>query len=334
MKALIFDPDLTFGAVPDPVPAPHQALVEVAAVALNFGEIAYRSPDPRPGDAPGDPSRPAPRPAARHVPGWDAAGVVVRAAADGSGPAAGARVVTFGWAGAWAELRAVDTADLAVVPDGVDLGLAAALPVAGGTAAQAVRRLGPIAGRRVLVTGASGGVGRFAVQLAARAGAHVIASVGAPERGAGLRELGAAEIVIGPAGLRERVFGVLDNVGGRQLAEAFLRLTDDGVVQAIGKASREPTTIDFEEARVRSLRGRIENFNLETPLGADLAHLIGLLAAGELDVPVGLRAPWDDAAEAAASLLGRRVQGKVVLDLPRTAPDRPAQVASDRRNVT
>ncbi|MEU4328843.1 alcohol dehydrogenase catalytic domain-containing protein [Nonomuraea dietziae] len=68
-------------------------LVQVSAVSLNFGEIAYRSPDPRPG----------------HVPGWDAAGVVVQAAADGSGPAVGDRVVTFGWSGAWAELRAVDT---------------------------------------------------------------------------------------------------------------------------------------------------------------------------------------------------------------------------------
>ncbi|MGW2150504.1 hypothetical protein ACWCOT_39780 [Nonomuraea bangladeshensis] len=86
---------------------------------------------------------------------------------------------------------------------------------------QAVRRLGPVAGRRVLVTGASGGVGRFVVQLAARAGAHVVASVGSPARGKGLRELGAAEIAIGPESLAGRVYGVLDTVGGRQLAQAF-----------------------------------------------------------------------------------------------------------------
>ncbi|WP_225987003.1 zinc-binding dehydrogenase [Streptomyces spectabilis] len=91
----------------------------------------------------------------------------------------------------------MDTADLAVVPDAVDLGAAGALPVAGVSALQAVRRLGTIEGRRVLVTGASGGVGRFAVQLAALAGAHVIASTGSPERAAGLRELGAAETVQG-----------------------------------------------------------------------------------------------------------------------------------------
>ncbi|MBB5850281.1 zinc-binding dehydrogenase [Amycolatopsis umgeniensis] len=299
MRALVFAPELTFADVPDPVPAPGQVLVEVAAVSLNFGEVAYRSPVPRP----------------RNVPGWDAAGVVVRAAADGSGPAVGTRVVTFDWSGAWAEQRAVSTADLAVVPADVDLALTAALPVAGVTAFQALRRLGPVDGRRVLVTGASGGVGRFAVQLAAKAGAHVVASVGGPQRAAGLRELGAAEIVVGPEELTERVYGVLDNVGGSQLAEAFYRLEDDGVVQAIGKASKEPTTIDFEEARVRSLRGRIENFSITAPFGEDLAHLVGLLATGELDAQVGWRGPWDRAAEAAGALLSREVRGKAVLTL-------------------
>lgn len=108
-----------------------------------------------------------------------------------------------------------------------------------------MRRLGPIAGRRVLVTGASGGVGRFAVQLAALEGAPVIASVSRPERARGLRELGAAELVLGPTELTAPAYGVLDTVGGTQLAEAFYPIEDDGVIQAIGRASRQPTTIDF-----------------------------------------------------------------------------------------
>ncbi|GAA2618971.1 zinc-binding dehydrogenase [Actinomadura fulvescens] len=299
MRALTFDPDLTFTDVPDPVPAPSQALIRVAAFSLNFGEIAYRSANVPPG----------------YVPGWDAAGVVVRAAADGSGPAAGTRVVTFGWSGAWAELRTVDTADMAAVPEAVDLGTAAALPVAGVTALQAVRRLGEVAGRRVLVTGASGGVGRYAVQLAARAGAHVVASAGSAARAEGLRELGAAEIVLGPENLDGRVYGVLDNVGGRQLAEAFYRLEDDGVVMAIGRAARETTVIDFELAGARSARGRIENFNVAAPFGADLAHLLGLLAAGDLDAQVGWRGPWEEAGKAADALLARQVAGKAVVDL-------------------
>src|SRR5215475_949515 len=164
MRALVHDPDaplgLRLGEAPDPRPGASQVMIRVAAASLNFADVAYL----RGRQAPGA------------VPGFDAAGVVSSAAGDGSGPSAGARVVTFGYSGGWAELRAADTAELAVVPDELDLGLAAAIPAAGVTALRALRRLGPVAGRRVLITGASGGVGRFAVQLAARAGAHVIRS--------------------------------------------------------------------------------------------------------------------------------------------------------------
>ncbi|MEI5098157.1 zinc-binding dehydrogenase [Streptomyces sp. PmtG] len=307
MRALFHGPQgLHLAPAPDPKPRDTQAVIEVAAISLNFGELAFRSPD-----APAD-----------HISGWDAAGAVRTPARDGSGPAAGTRVVGFGWSGAWAELRAVDTADLAVVPDAVDLGAASALPVAGVSALQAVRRLGGIEGRRVLVTGASGGVGRFAVQLAALAGAHVIASTGSPERAEGLRALGAAETVQGPTALPRPVYGVLDTVGGAQLAEAFYRIEDDGVVQAIGRASRAHTTIDFELAGTKSARGRLENFNVAGPFGADLAHLLGLLEAGRLDPQIGWRGPWDTAAEAAEALLGRRVRGKAVLDVRGHAEDR------------
>ncbi|MFC9977977.1 zinc-binding dehydrogenase [Spirillospora sp. NPDC127200] len=303
MRALLYDSasqGLHLGTAPDPRPGPSQALIQVTAVSLNFGEVAFRSADTPPD----------------HVAGWDAAGRVVQAAADGSGPPVGTRVVSFAWNGAWAELRAAETGDLAVVPEETDLGATSALPVAGVTALQALRRLGPVFGRRVLVTGASGGVGRLAVQLAAMAGAHVVASVGSPARAEGLRELGAAEVTVGVEGLSAPVYGVLDNVGGDLLAEAFGRLEHDGVVQAIGMASRKPTLIDFEEARTRSRRGRIENFNVSAPFGPDLEHLVRLLGAGRLDPQIGWRGPWDRAAEAAEALLARRVLGKVVLDLP------------------
>ncbi|WCQ93474.1 zinc containing alcohol dehydrogenase superfamily protein [Sorangium sp. Soce836] len=144
MRALVYDPSqprgLRFAEVPPPDPAPSQALVEVHAVSLNFGEVAFLGEMRNPGE----------------VPGWDAAGVVVRAAKDGSGPKEGTRVASFGRSGAWAELRAVDTSELGVVPDAVDLGSASTVPVAGVTALRALRALGPVVGRRVLVTGASG----------------------------------------------------------------------------------------------------------------------------------------------------------------------------------
>ncbi|MDF2829991.1 MAG: Zn-dependent oxidoreductase, NADPH:quinone reductase, partial [Mycobacterium sp.] len=232
VRAIVFDPDaprkFRFGEVPEPVPAaPNEMLIEVKAISLNFGEVFSTDNAENPGD----------------VPGWDSSGVVVVPAADGSGPPAGTRVVGAGWSQAWAQRRVLASDNVAVVPDALDFQTAAALPVAGVTALQIVRRLGPVVGRRVLITGASGGVGRLAVQLAARAGAHVVAAVGSVERGVGLRELGADEVVVGLRGVAP-VYGVLEHVGGEMLAEAFALLHDGGRVISVGAASGQPTTID------------------------------------------------------------------------------------------
>lgn len=303
MQALVYDPDapqgLRLGEAPDAQPGASQALVEVRAASLNFGELAFLRDRHEPGD----------------VAGWDAAGTVLAAAADGSGPREGARVVTFGWGGAWAQRRVVDTDQLAVLPDAVELVAAAALPVAAVTALRAVRRLGPLFGRRILITGASGGVGRFAVQLAARAGASVLAVVGSRERAAGLTELGAAEVAVGAGELTGPFDGALDNVGGQMLADVYALLAPGATALSIGMASLEPTTIDFEAARVRAGGSRIEAFSVGDRFGEDLAHLVGLLAAGELDPQVGWRGSWDRVSEAVGLLLGRRVRGKAVLEV-------------------
>ena len=285
--------------VEEPVAAESEALIQVRATALNFGEVHFIDHMRKPGE----------------VPGWDAAGVVVQTAADGSGPPIGSRVVGFHGAGGWAERRAVPTENLAVLPDSVDFGPAAALPVAGVTALQSLRALGPVVGRRVLITGASGGVGRFAVQLATRAGAHVIAAVGSTARGSGLKALGATEVVVGLADVAEPVSGVLDNVGGPLLAEAFSLLDDGGSLQSIGMASNQPSTIDFEIERRSGVRKRLEPFTVRTPFDRDLTYLVELLAAGELDPQIGLRTSWNDVSEAAEALRDRRVAGKAVLDV-------------------
>jgi NADPH:quinone reductase-like Zn-dependent oxidoreductase len=301
MRAVVFDPSTTggfaIGDVSDPTSGPSDVLVRVAAASMNFADIAFRD-----------------RRIAGTVPGFDAAGVVIAEAANGAGPAVGSRVATFGWSGAWAELRAVGVDELAVVPDGVGLVAAAAVPVAGLTALRALRRIGPILGRRMLITGASGGVGRYAVQLAARAGAHVVAAVGRPERGDGLEELGAAEVVVGVDGIARPVHAALDNVGGRTLAQVYELIEPGGSVQSVGMASLEPTSIDFEQARLRG-GGRIEAFTVGDRVGPDLAYLIGLVAAGDLDPQIGWLGHWDKVSEAAAALIGRNVRGKAVLEV-------------------
>ena len=305
MQALVHDPDapaaLRRAELPDPVPAPHEALVAVAAASVNFLDLAYADAVHGVGG----------------VPGEDAAGVVVAAAADDSGPRVGTRVASFGMGGAFATLRAVPSADLGVVPDGVDLAVAAALPAAGVTALRVVRRLGSLLGRRVLVTGASGGVGRYAVQLAAAAGAHVVAHVGSAARGSGLRELGAAEVVTDLAGVAP-VHAAVDNVGGPLLAAALALLAEDGLALAVGQACGQPTTIDFEAERRRGGRRAVEVFTVGTGhagFGPDIAEILGLVAAGRLDPQIGWRGSWDRAGDAADALRGRRVLGKAVLEI-------------------
>lgn len=308
MRAVVYDGGaaggIRLGTAPEPVPGEGQLLIDVRAVSLNFTDVAHLDAATTP---------------AGTVLGLDAAGVVRRAAADGSGPAEGTRVVSFGWArGAWAQRRAADTGHVAVLPDGVGFAEASALPAAGVTALRALRRLGPVEGRRVLVTGASGGVGRYAVQLAALAGAYVVAAVGSPERGAGLRQLGASDVVTDLREVTAPVFGVLENVGGALLGQAFSLLEDGGCLQAVGAASGEPSTLDFEQERRAGPRKRLEVFMVgtpDTPFGPDLDHLLGLLAAGRLDPQIGWHGPWTRVTDAAQALLTRRVQGKAVLDV-------------------
>ncbi|MBS1678388.1 MAG: zinc-binding dehydrogenase [Actinobacteria bacterium] len=303
MQALVVDISAPAGLRPaeveDPVPAPDEALVAVRAVSLNFGDVnSVKAGLFEPGA----------------VPGYEAAGIVEVEARDGSGPPRGARVATFGLDGAWATRRAVPVRELAVVPAGVELGAASTLPAAGVSALRAVRRLGPIVGRRVLITGASGGVGRYAVQLATMGGAEVIAAVGSEARGEGLADLGAAEVVVGIKRIAGPVHGVLETVGGQVLADAFAVLADGGSLQSIGCASGEPTT--FEPlATVSDPHRVLETFMAGAAMGEDTRYLAALLAAGRLRPQVGWRGGWDRFAEAIEALCGRRVAGKAVLDV-------------------
>jgi NADPH:quinone reductase-like Zn-dependent oxidoreductase len=301
MRALVVDHGdagpVRFADVDEPVPSSNETLVEVRHISLNFGELNYVRQWP-----------------AGAVHGHDAAGVVVRAASDGSGPLEGTRVAVGMAPHAWAERVAVSSASLGTVPEGVDLADAAALGIAGVTALRVLRKRSLLA-RDVLVTGASGGVGRFAVQLAALAGARVTALVGSPDRAAGLRELGADEVLSDLAGTDRRFDLVLDTVGGPLLAQAWSALAEGGTIHLVGYSSGQDTTFPagalfgFGEPR------GIATYGDMTPTGGELTDLLGLLADGRLTAPVGLRGDWKDVDDAVRALFARKVQGKVVLDV-------------------
>src|SRR5436190_20156382 len=182
--AVVVDPEapgrLVIRPVPEPTADRDEALVRVHAISLNRGEVR------RSGMA-----------AAGWRPGWDLAGIVERSPADGQGPSVGTRVVGFLPEGAWAQRVVVPRNALAELPDKVTFSQAATFPVAGLTALHALGKGGPLLAKRVLVTGATGGVGDFAVQLARLAGAHVSAVVRRNDQAAAVRQLGAHEVVVG-----------------------------------------------------------------------------------------------------------------------------------------
>src|SRR5437763_3755329 len=234
-RAVVVDPEapgrLVIRPVADPVPDRGEAVVRVRAVSLNRGEV-----------------RRSAMAAAGWRPGWDLAGEVERAAADGSGPRVGARVVGLLPEGAWAKRVAVPTHALAELPDKVTFSQAATFPVAGLTALHALAKGGLLLGRRVLVTGATGGVGDFAIQLARLAGAHITANARRKDQVAALHTLGAHDVIVGDAiPSSPKYHCIVDSVGGRTLGTALGALERAGVCVTLGVSAGAEVTFDARE---------------------------------------------------------------------------------------
>ncbi len=284
--------------VDDPRPGRNEALVAVRAFSLNRGELALLEARTE-----------------QWRPGQDVAGVVLEAAADGSGPVAGSRVVALVEQAGWAELAAVPTDRLAVLPDEVGVEQAAALPLAGLTALRTLRLGGgDLLGRRVLVTGASGAVGGTQVQLAIAAGADVTAVAATPHHQDLLRR--GAAVVDDPATARGRYHLVADWVGGASLAAALDKVAPHGtLVLGSGSVVKTPINIyDFFGHEGARIVGYL-SYACREPPGPDLATLARLVAAGRLDPVLGLVTSWARLHDAITALAQRRLTGKAVLTI-------------------
>jgi len=303
VQGFITDPSIPGGLrladdLPEPLPAANEVLVKVRAYSVNRGELFLLKMRP-------DGWRP----------GQDLAGVVIRAAANGTGPAAGTRVVGLVDWECWAERVAVPSHLAVPLPENVTFEQAASLPIAGLTALRAVRLGASLLGRRVLITGATGGVGQFAIQLAVAAGARVTALVVSSEREAEAKVLGSHQVV---TSLDDDALGtfdlVLDGIGGQVLTDAVHRLAPGGTAVTYGTLGGPAplALLDFPRGASCAVVPLFHAYPLGTR-GDDLALLVGLVAGGRLKPLLGMVRDWRETLTVLDALRERRVRGKAVL---------------------
>ena len=311
MCAVVLDPSakdkFVLRTVPRPEPGPGVPLIRVAAFSLNRGEVRNALAGAR------DDARL----------GWDIAGTIERAATDDGSPAAGTRVVALDSGAGWAEFSAVPNIMLAPLPSRVSFEQAATLPVAGLTAWHALRKGGELGGKRVLVNGASGGVGSLACQLARHLGAEVVAAIRDARQETFVRKMGAERVAVGPDLSAAKSMGpfhlILESVGGASLGAALKMLAPGGTCVLFGVSEASLVSFDagaFYRTGATTLYGLVlrHEFQHETPC-AGLERLLALTAEGKLSPPVEVMAPWTRIAEIAAGLMKRRFVGKAILTL-------------------
>ena len=320
MKAAVYyetgPPDVfRYEEVPDSVCPPDGVVIEVQAISIEGGDVLHRAG----GDMAGRP----------HIVGYQCAGVVREVGPQGGDRQVGQRVVAIMFFGSHAERVAVPVAATWVVPDEVDLELAACVPIAVGTADDCLFEFGRLqAGETALVQAGAGGVGMAAIQLAKRAGATVLATASSDERLARLKEFGLdhginyreTDFV---AAVREITGGrgadvVLDSVGGKTLEGSIEAAAYRGRISYVGSAGRDDyrPNLDLLRPTNKSLTGVF--FGAELALHRDRVHPmvarhIADLATGALRIVIDRRYPLAEAADAHRYIESRQAFGRVVL---------------------
>ncbi|MFC0204156.1 quinone oxidoreductase family protein [Novosphingobium soli] len=289
---------MQFGALPDPEVGPRTVLIRVEVISIEGGDLLNRVHTP-----------PARTP---FVPGYQAAGTVVAVGAEVTRFREGDRVLGFAWNGSHAELFAVDESHAYPIPEGMDLALAAVVPIAFGTAWDALFTYGGLqAGETVLVQGAAGGVGLAAVQLAARAGATVIGTASSPERLARVEPLGLAhgidykreDIAARCKDItgRKGVDLVLDLAGGQGKDLLVEALRPHGRYAVIGAAEGTLPSFGFFELIRKAMQVTGISFgrDMNTPrVHQLLAELLAQVHAGTLVMPIEREFALSEAVEA------------------------------------
>jgi NADPH2:quinone reductase len=318
MKAAVYyetgPPDvLRYEDVPDPTLAPGGVLVQVAAISIEGGDTLNRLG----GDMPGTP----------HIVGYQCAGTIVAVGEGVTDRVEGQRVVVSMMHGSHAELVAVPASFSWPIPDGLGLTLAACIPIAFGTADDCLFEFGRLqAGETVLVQAGAGGVGIAAIQLAKRAGATVLATASSDEKLARLEPLGldhginyrtddfadVARRLTDGRGVDLVVESVGTTIEGSMRSLAYR-----GRISYVGDAGRDPQPVDISglKAGNQSITGVFLGAELVTTgrAYANIARLIDLVAAGELEVVVDQTFPLSEASTAHAYLEDRKAFGRVVL---------------------
>lgn len=306
--------------LPDPAPGPGQVLVEVAAAGVNFLDTYRRGgvyPMPFP-----------------HVVGSEGSGVVAALGDGVTGVAVGDRVAWSDQQGSYASLVVVPVERLLPVPDGVGFDIAASVPLQGMTAHYLVTSTYPVQpGDDVLVHAAAGGVGLLLTQLVVARGGRVIATVSTDEKEALARGAGADVVVrydqlddltaelpklVKDATGGKGVAVVYDGVGKTTFDASLASLRPRGMMVLFGGSSGQVPPFDIQRLNTSGslfLTRPTLGFYTATPeeLRWRASELFEAVQAGTLDVRIGARFAFADAADAHRALEGRATTGKVVL---------------------